>query len=163
MDGFDKLGVHSEREALLELVEGEQLQFWRVENKFESANLKFWGVMGYIEQANASCETMGRDKHFCCDDNFKTTMVIIRTFQQFRFLVDMTLALIRMTWRLFSMMMEDLRLLTQYRPYFRISFCCSDWKSFLGIQFGSQQPVRDPHQKLTSQPLMGQTIVKREK
>ena len=35
------------------------------------------------------------------------------------------------TWRLFSMMMEDLRLLTQYRPYFRISFCCSDWKSFL--------------------------------
>ena len=54
------------------------------------------------------------------------------------------------------MMMEDLRLLTQYRPYFRISFCCSDWKSFLGIQFGSQQPVKDPHH-------MGQTIVKKEK
>ena len=61
------------------------------------------------------------------------------------------------------MMMEDLRLLTQYRPYFRISFCCSDWKSFLGIQFGSQQPVKDPHQKHTSKPLMGQTIVKKEK
>ena len=66
-----------------------------------------------------------------------------------------------MTWRLFSMMMEDLRLLTQYRPYFRISFCCSDWKSFLGIQFGSQQPVKDPHQKLTSKPHMGQTIMKK--
>ena len=82
---------------------------------------------------------------------------------QFHFLVDMALALIRMTWRLFSMMMEDLRLLTQYRPYFRISFCCSDWKSFLGIQFGSQQPVKDPHQKLTSKPHVGQTIVEKEK
>ena len=42
-----------------------------------------------------------------------------------------TVITIAITWRLFSMMMEDLRLLTQYRPYFRISFCCSDWKSFL--------------------------------
>ena len=47
LDGLDKLGVHSEGEALLELVEGEQLQFWRVENKFESVNLKFWEAKGY--------------------------------------------------------------------------------------------------------------------
>ena len=47
-----------------------------------------------------------------------------------------TVITIAITWRLFSMMMEDLRLLTQYRPYFRISFCCSDWKSFLWIEFG---------------------------
>ena len=64
LNGFDKLGVHSEGEALLELVEGEQLQFWRVENKFESVNHKFWEAKGYIQQASAI---------------FKTTMVIIRT------------------------------------------------------------------------------------
>ena len=50
--------------------------------------------------------------------------------------VIVTVITIAITWRLFSMMMEDLRLLTQYRPYFRISFCCSDWKSFLWIEFG---------------------------
>ena len=67
LDGFDKLGVHSEGEALLELVQGEQLQFWRVCN-FESVILKFWEAKGYIEQASASYEIMGRDKHFYCDN-----------------------------------------------------------------------------------------------
>ena len=57
MDGFDKLGVHSEGEALLELVEREELQFWRVENKFLNLQILSSAKQRDIEQAGGEGQT----------------------------------------------------------------------------------------------------------
>ena len=57
MDGFDKLGVHSEGEALLELVEREQLQFRRVENEFLNLQILSFAKQRDIEQAGGEGQT----------------------------------------------------------------------------------------------------------